>query len=123
MWQRTPYNPGPYDDDWDQPGQGPFYQWILGAALPLAILIYGIFAIVTRQTTIGGQQPMHLEGLNATAIGIAAVSLGLFLHCHYFWGNIYNQVWFAVLGKIVSACGFIVGLGILLIRVGVLGRN
>jgi hypothetical protein len=126
MWQRTPYNPGPYDDDWeDQPGQGPFYQWFMGAALPLAILAYGICVITTHEATFGANQfqPMQLEGPNATALGVAAVSLGLFLHCHYFWGNIYNQAWFAVLGKILAACGFIAGLAILLIRVGIMGRN
>src|SRR5258708_3898200 len=123
MWSRTPHNPGPYDDDWeDQPGQGPFYQWFLGAALPLAIFTYALSVILTHQASFGGNQtpPMRLEGLNATALGIAAISASLFLHCHYFWGNIYNQAWFAVLGKILSACGFIAGLGILLVRVGVL---
>ena len=126
MWQRTPHNPGPYDDDWeDQPGQGPFYQWFMGAALPLAILIYGVVIVVRQQATFADNQMQHmqLEGLNAMALGIAAISAGLFLHCHYFWGNIYNQAWFAVLGKILSACGFIGGLGILIIRVGVLGRS
>ena len=45
----------------------------------------------------------------------------MFLHCHYFRGNVYNQAWFAVLGKIVAACGFIAGVGTLIVRVGVLG--
>ena len=36
-------------------------------------------------------------------------------------GNIFNQAWFAVLGKIVAACGFIAALAFVLIRNGVLG--
>ena len=64
---------------------------------------------------------MTLHGLNAVAIGIAFVSAAVFLHCHYFWGNIYNQAWFAVLGKIIGACGFIAGIGVVLVRNGVLG--
>ena len=57
----------------------------------------------------------------AIAFGAAAASAGVFLHCHYFRGNVYNQAWFAVLGKIVAACGFIAGVGTLIVRVGVLG--
>ena len=53
----------------------------------------------------------------------AAMSIAVFMHCHYFWGNIYNQAWFAVLGKIIAGCGFIAGLGIVIIRVGILGRG
>ena len=122
MGWRLPHNPTPYDDDWeDQPAQGPFYQWVLGMVVPMGIFAFGIQAIATRQTEYGGNISMPLHGVNAISLGIAAVSAAIFLHCHYFWGNIYNQIWFAVLGKIVAACGFIVGLGILLVRVGVLG--
>jgi hypothetical protein len=124
MWHRTPHNPGPYDDDWeDQPGQGPFYQWALGAAVPLLVLAYGVYVVVTQQASYGygRRAPIHLHGLNAVALGVAAISVAVFLHCHYFWGNVYDQAWFAVLGKILAACGFIAGLGTLIVRVGVLG--
>jgi hypothetical protein len=66
---------------------------------------------------------MTLHGSNAAAFGVAWVSAGVFLHCHYFWGNVFNQAWFAVLGKIVAACGFIAGLAFVLVRNGVLGIN
>jgi hypothetical protein len=122
MWRRFPYNPTAYDDDWeDQPRQGAFYQWVLGVALPIVITGYGVHAIITRQAEFGSRSAMTLHGFNAIAFGIAWVSAGVFVHCHYFWGNIYNQVWFAVLGKICSACGFIGGLGFVLIHNGVLG--
>ena len=45
----------------------------------------------------------------------------MFVHGRFFWGNIFNQAWFAVLGKIVAACGFIAGLVFVLVRNGVLG--
>jgi hypothetical protein len=106
----------------DQPAQGWFFPWILGAALPLGIFAYGVCATITRRATFfGSQSTMPVTGTNATALGIAAISLAIFLHCHYFWGNIYDQAWPAVLGKIVSACGFIAGLGTLIVRVGLLG--
>jgi hypothetical protein len=121
MWWRLPHNPTPYDDDWeDQPGQGPLYQWGLGAAVPLLVLGYGIYVVATGHAEYG-RVAMRLHGVNATAFGTAAISAAVFLHCHYFWGNLYDQAWFAVLGKIVAACGFIGGLGVLIVRVGVLG--
>ena len=39
----------------------------------------------------------------------------------YFWGNVYDQVWYAELGKIVAGIGFIAGLGFLMVWVGVMG--
>jgi hypothetical protein len=125
MRWRHPYNPTPYDDDWeDQPAQGPFHQWGLGVLLPLLLAAYGLRAVVTRQAQfVGGTIPMTLHGLNATAFGIAWISAALFLHCHYFWGNVQNQGAFAVLGKILSACGFIAALGLVLVRNGVLGKQ
>lgn len=122
MWWRYPHNPTAYDDDWeDQPGQGPFYQWGLGVVLPLALIAFGIYAIAVRQISFGGRISMTLHGLNAIAFGIACVSAGVFVHCHYFWGNVSNQAWFAVLGKVVAACGFIAALLFVLVRNGVLG--
>jgi hypothetical protein len=102
----TPAQPDPYDDDWeDQPGQGPLYQWGLGVLLPLLALGYGVHAVSTGQAAYG-RLPMTLHGTNALAFGTAVISAAVFLHCHYFWGNVYNQAWLAVLGKIVAACGF-----------------
>src|SRR5690349_13769888 len=105
------YDPSPYDDDFeDQPTQGPFYKWVLGVGLPALIGWFGAVALIHREAHFNGRVPIDLYGLNAIAAGTAGVSLALFLHCHYFWGNIYDQAWFAVLGKIIGAIGFIAGL-------------
>lgn len=122
-WWRAPHNPTAYDDDWeDQPAQSGFHQWGLGVVLPLFIGAYGLHALHTRHVRLG-RPVFELHGTNATALGIAVLGAAIFLHCHYYWGNIYNQAWFAVLGKIISACAFIGGLGTLLVRVGVFGRG
>jgi hypothetical protein len=121
LWRST-HNPTAYDDDWeDQPTQGLFFQWVLGVLLPLVLITYGVYAIVVRDVTFGGRITMNVRGFNAIAFGAAWVSAGTFVHCHYFWGNVYNQAWFAVLGKILGAAGFIVGMAVLLVRNGVLG--
>ena len=110
------------DDLAGQPPDGSFYKWALGVVLPLVIMRFGGYAVYLQETVFtAGRGTMTLQGTNALAFGVAAISLGLFLHCHYFWGNIYDQIWFAVLGKIISICGFIGGLGVLIVRVGVLG--
>ena len=122
MWWRTPHNPTAYDDDWeDQPGQGPLRQWGLGVVLAVVLIGCGGYAIVLRQAEFGGELPITLRGWNAVAFGIALISAGFFVHCHYFWGNLLNQAWFAVLGKIVAACGFVAGLGFVLVHNGILG--
>src|SRR5947199_119053 len=91
MWRRSSYQPTAYDDDWeDQPGQGAFYQWGVGIAVPLVILGFGLRAIALQQAAYG-RIPMDLRGINAIAYGAAEISAAVFLHCHYFWGNIYNQ--------------------------------
>jgi hypothetical protein len=122
-WHHSPREPGPYDDDWeDQPTQGPMYQYGLGVMVAVLLAIYGTDGVVHQHIEIGRRvSPVTLHGKNAIAYGIAWICAGVFVHCHYFWGNIYNQAWFAVLGKIVSACGFIAALGYVLVRNGVWG--
>ena len=122
-WYR--HNPTAYDDDWeDQPTQGAFDKWGLGVALPVALLAFGAYAMIARSIGFAGwgDVSITLHGLNAVAYGIAWASAAVFLHCHYFWGNIYDQAWFAVLGKTVSGCAFIAGLGFLIVRNGIFGR-
>src|SRR5688500_1713390 len=127
MWTRLPHNPSPYDDDWeDQPAHdSPFHKWGLGLLLPLALVAYGVWVYATGVATLreGHGSAITLRGPNATAWAVAAASVGLFLHCHYFWGAIYDQVWFAVLGKIAAAGAFCVAVFYVLVRVGVLGIN
>jgi len=124
MWWRSTYEPTAYDDDWeDQPRQGAFYKWVLGVMLPAALLAYGVCTLVRQETDFGPDGGMTLRGLNALAYGTAWASAGVFLHCHYFWGNIYDQARWAVLGKIAGAAGFIAGLGFVIVRIVVLGMR
>ena len=125
MWWRASYKQTAYDDDWeDQPAQSSVHKWVLGLFGPALLLSYGIWVLVTKAAEFSGDRAtMDLRGENAIAYGLAVISIALFLHCHYFWGNIYNQIWFAVLGKIVSACGFIAAAVFLCIHIGILGRN
>ena len=97
MIGRFPHNPTAYDDDWeDQPAQSFFHKWGLGVVLPLIVAGFGFFAVLMRHAVVEDNARLELHGLNAVALGVAVMSAAFFLHCHYFWGNIYDQTWFAV---------------------------
>jgi hypothetical protein len=120
---RFPHGPTPYDDDFaDQPAQSWFHQWILGVTLPACFLSYGVRSALTGHATLSNHVSMDLRGVDAVAYGVSMLAVGVFLHFHYFWGNIYNQAWWSVLGKILSAIAFIASTAALIIRVGIFGR-
>jgi hypothetical protein len=121
---RYDYKPTAYDDDSEIiPASRPFPKWFGEIIAPLTLLVYGSISIVTQHGTIGTQTPLDLHGTRAVALDIASVSMGLFLHCHYFCGNIYRPALWAVLGKIVSMIAFIGSLGYLLVRVDIFGEK
>ncbi|MDB5171486.1 MAG: putative rane protein [Phycisphaerales bacterium] len=125
MIPRSPNrNASAYDHHWeDIPNSGPVQKWFGGVILPLFLIGYGIACIVARHAEMGDQgHRLELTGPRAFAYGIAAGSMGTFLHCHYFWGNIYHLSAYAVIGKIISLMAFIGGLGYLIVQVGVFGR-
>lgn len=125
MWfWRIPHNPTAYDDDFEgQPSQSWWHKWMLGVVVPLGLIGLGLWMCITQEITTIGRNQTTFRGSNAFALGCAAVSIGWFLHFHYFWGNIYDQAWFAVLGKFVALIAMIASLGFLIVHAGVLGRN
>ena len=111
------------DDDVDIPSSGPKSKYGAGVALPLLLIGYGIACFVTRHgVLIGEYNDLDLHGSKAVALGTASLSLGVFLHCHFFWGNVFHLSAFAVFGKIIAAVAFIASLGFLIVRVGVFGK-
>jgi hypothetical protein len=122
--RRPDYEPTAYDDDWESlPIAGPFAKYVGGLIAPLALATYGIATILQQHAIVGSQITLELTGPNAVAIGIAAISIAGFLHCHYFWGNIDWLSFWATLGKILSLISFIASVGYLLIEVGIFGRK
>ena len=122
--RRPDYQPSAYDDDFeDIPSSGLIPKWIGGVIIPAGLVVYGIVCFVTGHGELPGQfGSMTLTGTDAMALATAITSIGVFLHCHYFWGNIFHLGAWATLGKIASLLGIISGLGYLLVHVGVLGR-
>lgn len=124
MASRPPQDSSADDDDWeDPPARRPIYKWGLGVALPVVFFAFGFEAVFTQSTDFAARFQLILHGLNAIAVGAGAVSVGLCLHCHYFWGDLHDRAWFVVPGKFLGAAGFIAGAVTFIVRVGVLGRH
>ena len=104
-----PHNPGPCDDDWETtPYRSDASKYAAGLLLPAAFATYAVIVFVTNHGILPSRgHTMHLHGPNAIAYAVSLASIALFLHFHYFWGNIHDQHPLAVLGKILSLLTFI----------------
>jgi hypothetical protein len=77
----------------------------------------GQFSILAERRYLvsnGGWQ--GLNGSDAILMGVVSGSLGVFRHCHYFWGNIFSHSNLAELGKIISLAAFVGAQGPLIVR-------
>lgn len=111
------------DDLVDIPAAGPLPKWVGGIIVPIAAIAYGVPCLITGHGVMGNRQTAtDLYGPDAIAFGLACVAVGLFMHCHFFWGNIFHQAPIAVLGKIAALILFISSTGYLLIHFGILGH-
>jgi hypothetical protein len=123
---RLPHRPGAYDDDWeDVPAQGGAAKWVAGGVLPAGLLGCAVFAVVRRSAWLPGGRAAAgtmLQGADAVALGVAVAGIAVFLHCHYFWGNVYHLAFGATVGKVAGLVGMIGGLGYLLVNLGIYGR-
>ena len=70
------------------PEGGPLKMWLVGAGLALVPLCYGACGLWTGETTFFGGRggSLELHGPAAVAMSIAYISVGAFIHFHWFWG-------------------------------------
>src|SRR4051794_4169394 len=87
---RSYYRPTAYDDDWtDIRAQGAWPKWFGGVVIPLALIGYGAYCLANGAAILPGRDVnLELHGRQAAALSTASIGLGVFLHSHYFWGNI-----------------------------------
>jgi hypothetical protein len=108
---------GPGDAFTGAPAQGVWPKWFGGIFVPLAMGAFGVFSIWTERSYLAGRSGgMRLDGKDAILMGVVSLSLGVFLHCHYFWGNLFLHSNLAELGKIVSLTTFVGALVTLIFR-------
>jgi hypothetical protein len=114
----------------DLPPPGFFSKWFVGVIVPLVLVALGVICIVTRHAWLpdvrgwryGHDYSIPLHDSRATAMGLICLGIAGFLHCHFYWGNIYYEYPCATIGKIVSLMAFVGGLVFIIINVGLLGR-
>ena len=110
FWAR---NQGDYTvadiDRWSSPPPDTFWaKWFGGVVFPVILLTVGISMILVRKATLYGENhsQLDLHGTNALLYGWATISLALFLHTHYFFGNSRRLCQLSVLGKVLSLTSF-----------------
>ena len=69
------------------PSGGPGKMWVLGIVLALVPVGYGIYCLRTGHALMFGQnQDLDVTGSAATALAVAYISAGIFIHALWFWG-------------------------------------
>jgi len=88
-------------------------KWVSGFFLSVLVAIYGIHCCVVQNAFLPGRRGHRIEltGDEAVALGLAWISIALFLHFHCFWGTLLRFGVLSAIGKALSAIGFICSLG------------
>ena len=69
------------------PTGGRLKQWLAGVVLPFWPILFGVCSLlVGRATFFGKNGSADIQGRPAIALNLTYISIGLFLHFHYFWG-------------------------------------
>lgn len=110
-WWRhySKYEPGgSFGDLAYGPSGGRVKQWLAGAALAGVPVIYGIVCLARGYTVLLGRgRSEKLYGEAGGALAIACISIGAFLHFHYFWGLSPRLERFSHPGKILCILVFL----------------
>jgi hypothetical protein len=94
------------------PSGGRIKMWLLGIALALVPFVYGVHCLLTGQARFfGSRGNLDLQGPAATALAIAYLAVGAFIHFHWFWG-LHNRLEpFSYLMKGLATVVFLGGFG------------
>lgn len=69
------------------PNGGRLTMWLMGVGLALVPVGYGIRCLFTGHAILFGRnQDLDVTGSTATALAIAYIAVGIFMHAHWFWG-------------------------------------
>lgn len=112
IWNRNPYEAtaNTIESLSDAPSGGPLKMWLAGVGVALIPIGYGLHCLLTGHAVLPGQKGSNLDthGRTAVALAIAYLSIGAFLHFHYFWG-LHRRL--CVLSPILKALAALVFLG------------
>ena len=90
LWTRNPYQSTTETAESlaYSPVGGRLKIWLAGVVCALIPIGYGVYCLRTGRAWFPGQHGSGMEthGSAAVALAIAYISIGAFLHFHYFWG-------------------------------------
>ncbi|MFV2068840.1 MAG: hypothetical protein ACC645_17885, partial [Pirellulales bacterium] len=87
-------------------GGHPIATWGIGIVAALVMATYGLACVVAQEATFFGGRPIAIvtyTGTLAMCLGVAYVSLALFMHCHFTWSHSERYHGFAHIGQLISA--------------------
>jgi hypothetical protein len=95
------------------PSGGPLKRWLAGVGVALLPIVYGIHCLWTGHAVLPGRHRVSLEtsGSTATALAIAYLALGAFIHFHYFWGLHRRLYGWSELLKVLAVLALLGSLG------------
>jgi hypothetical protein len=95
------------------PSGGPIKAWLLGVGLALFPLGYGVKCLLAGQARFFGRRGSHidLDGSAATALAIAYIAVGVFIHAHWFWGYYPKLEPWSYILKFLAVMAFLGGFG------------
>jgi hypothetical protein len=101
------------------PSGGRIKMALLGIGLAVIPLGYGAHCLLTGHARFFGRSGTHLdlEGSAAVALAIAYISIGAFIHAHWFWGLLPRFEPLSYLLKLVSALAFLGSFGYTIYRI------
>lgn len=103
----------------EPPTGGKLKMWIVGVGFASLPFMYGCWCCFTGHAktlniTMRGFQPiqrgflMDLSGNSALSMGAILVSIGLFIHFQWFWGNHHFLYRWYEIGKYLSVLGVVI---------------
>jgi len=95
------------------PSGGRLKLWRLGVGSALVPIYYGIRCLHRGHTTLFATRGGHLDltGSSATAMAIAYIAVGVFIHAHCFWGLHPRLEPLRPILKVLAVLVFLGGLG------------
>lgn len=93
--------------------------WLLGVVLALVPIVYGVNCLQVGRTKFFGSHGVNLEveGPAGVALSIAYISLGMFIHGHWFWGLHSRLVFLSPVIKVLAALLFVTSFGIAMYKI------
>lgn len=97
------------EDLGNTPSGGPIKMWVAGVGVALIPIIYSIHCLISGHTYFPGRggTGIILTDVKAQSLAIAYISVGTFIHFHYFWGLHPRLFRFSPLLKMLSLLSFL----------------